>query len=180
MFSPVHPRSLGFSSIAALQVSSICMWMSPHDSQVKLHHSFQVVCPVPQYLLYLSPFFCPGGEGCDQCSVMSRPHCSSYLCFRSLTVIYLLPYGAIWVWGSCSLWNLLTAWSLLNSWPNLGNSDFHPIAPSMFWVPWGRMQEELLNNSHLSIHSLSEGAKQGTCIYLGPMCKDCPLHSTRA
>lgn len=60
-------------------------------------------------------FFCPGVQDCDQCSMMSRPQCSSYLCFRSLTITYLLPSGAIWIWGSCSLWNLLIAWNLLNS-----------------------------------------------------------------
>lgn len=33
----------------------------------------------------------------DQCSRKSRPQCSSYLYFRSLTITCLLPSGAIWV-----------------------------------------------------------------------------------
>lgn len=31
--------------------------------------------------------------------------------------------------------NLLITWNLCNFWPNLGNSDFHALAPSMFRYP---------------------------------------------
>lgn len=178
MFSSDHLPSLGFSSIAAFQVPSICVWMSPHDSQVKLHHGFQVVCPVPQYPLYLSPW-------CTALAfrtVISRPWCSSYLCFRSLTIaicFLLEPFGFGQLFPLESPYCLEPTQLLTTPWKfGFPSYSSQHVLDTLRQDPGG--QEELLIISHLSIHSSSEDAKQGTCIYLGLMCKDFPLHSTRA
>lgn len=135
-FRLVHPHSQA-SLRSLLSRCSPYAWSCKFQKWL-FHHSFQVVCPVPRYPLWL--FFPALVLRTDQCSRKSRPQCSLYRYFRSLIIACLLPSGTIWVQCSFSLWNIHIAWNWPSFWPNLGNSDFHGIVPSMFQLPWCRSQ----------------------------------------